>query len=78
MFRYFKHRKDIQLAHLDSLFKGAVSQLPVDVQIDYCKRLIERSKYDIRHTDETERKKFLVRVVRASQNEIRNLCSKIK
>ncbi|MDX1767953.1 hypothetical protein [Arenibacter sp. NBRC 103722] len=61
------------LSDLDLLFENTISNLPIDSQIAYCQRLIERSQYYLKRTNNKERSAHLEKLIKAAEIEIGRL-----
>ena len=67
-----KTRTD-NLSEMDELYHNAMSKLSDDIRLDYCRRLIERTKYEIRHEKASKRKQHLETLIQAAENEIQKI-----
>ncbi|HZJ19168.1 MAG TPA: hypothetical protein VFD35_02285 [Pricia sp.] len=78
LFDYFTHRSPTDsLCDLDQLYAHTISGLPVRAQIGYCRRLIDRSRYDLDRTGKKETAARLEKIIEAAQTEVDGLSSRI-
>jgi hypothetical protein len=74
IFDYFIRRGYTDsLSDLDHLYANTISTLPVPAQIGYCKRLIDRSRYDLDRTGKKERAARLEKLIEVAQTEVDRL-----
>ncbi len=69
----FYKQPQCSLSELDSLFENAICGLPIEMQIDYCKRLINAAQFDLRQNVCPEKEKALKQLINAAKKEIKKL-----
>jgi len=78
LFDYFIRKAPTDsLCDLDQLYADTILTLPVYAQIGYCRRLIDRSRYDLDRTGKKERAARLEKIIEAAQIEVDGLSSRI-
>jgi len=76
LFDYFTRRAPTEsLCDLDQLYADTISGLPVRAQLGYCKRLIDRSRYDLGRTCKKDRAAHLEKLIEVAQIEVGRLSS---
>jgi hypothetical protein len=74
MFRFIRNKNpEPDLCQLDCLFGETVCKLPVNEQIAYCTRLIERSNFQLRQECPKRDSKHLKCLIAAARMEIKRL-----
>jgi hypothetical protein len=66
-------RQANNLSEMDELYHNVMSNLSEDVRLDYCRRLIERTKYEIKHEKVNESKQLLEKLIQAAETEIKKI-----
>lgn len=61
------------LSEMDGLYKDTISAFDREHRIAYCQRLIRRTQYDLKMTEEKHKKKSLKTLMTVAEKEISNL-----
>lgn len=61
------------LSEMDGLYKDTISAFDTEHRIAYCQRLIRRTQYDLKNTEEKQKKKALKELLSVAEKEISNL-----
>lgn len=61
------------LSEMDGLYKDTISGFDKEHRIAYCQRLIRRTQYDLKMTEEKHKKKALKTLMTVAEKEISNL-----
>lgn len=61
------------LSEMDGLYKDTISAFDTQHRIAYCQRLIRRTQYDLKNTEEKQKKKALKELLYVAEKEILNL-----
>lgn len=76
IYDYFLRRPPVySLSDLDPLFEDTISELSLELQKGYCRRLIDRSKFDLNRTVKRERAEHLEKLITAAEIELFELSS---
>ena len=65
--------KGPSLYEMDGIYKKVISQLPINEQKEYCKRLISRTAFELKRTKCKYEIQHLKELSRAAKSEISNL-----
>lgn len=69
----FYKEPQYSLSELDSLFEDAICDLPREIQIDYCKRVISAALFDLQQNTCREKEKALKKLINTAKREIKTL-----
>ncbi len=61
------------LSEMDVLYKDTISAFDTDQRIAYCQRLIRRTQFDLKNTQEKQKKKALKELLNVAEKEISSL-----
>ncbi len=69
----FQRLPEYSLSEVDPLFETAICDLPKEIQVAYCKRVIDAALFEIQHNACQEKEKALKKLIRTAKREIKIL-----
>ncbi len=69
----FQRPPKYSLAEVDPLFETAICDLPKEIQVDYCKRVIAAALFEMQQNECQEKEKALKKLIRTAKREIKML-----